>query len=237
MSRAKQITFTDTYGVSAFPYGRALIDMARAWRESGSLPVFWIENVKGAARPVFSAQQPAGEPFSRVIVREDLTGEPLPATVEYLDRVGIPVLELTMPGGEARVYYPKSFARFEPLTGRVYSVFQADCYSLVREYLADVFKVQLPDGAAEQANEYARRFGRSFVVSGMMELGFEQVAVARKGDVVVIGQQGEPEHVGILVEDGTLLHHPANRLSCIEPYDGYWERSTLHILRHPKVGA
>jgi cell wall-associated NlpC family hydrolase len=233
MQRAKQITFNEQYGAGRFPFGHVLVDIAR--QITGEHTEFWIGSERGG-KPVahlFDLQHPEHEPVFRVRVRrEAYSPEPAAETLAYLEEKNRPVLEFFWPGGVARAYYPLSYQRAEPYTGRVYEVFKADCVTLAGEYLRDAYGLPIPDATTDRAEELAERFGRSFMEPMLVDLGFVHVALPQPGDVIICASPGNPEHVMVMVENGNVLHHPANRLSCIEAYDGVWARRTNMVFRH-----
>jgi len=42
-----------------------------------------------------------------------------------------------------------------------------------------------------------------------------------------------PNHAGVYIGDGLMLHHLYNRLSSRDVYGGYWQECTRIVLRHP----
>ncbi|PHM49110.1 peptidase P60 [Xenorhabdus hominickii] len=53
------------------------------------------------------------------------------------------------------------------------------------------------------------------------------------GDVIIMQvQANEPNHAGVYIGDGLMLHHLYGQLSNQVPYDGYWQDRTVIILRN-----
>lgn len=60
------------------------------------------------------------------------------------------------------------------------------------------------------------------------------VADIRVGDVIVMQVRAPvPNHAGVYIGDGLMLHHLYNRLSSRDVYGGYWQECTRIVLRHP----
>ncbi|MCA0944483.1 C40 family peptidase [Salipiger pacificus] len=231
MQRAQQITFGVSYGISSFPHPEALVALADLADFTDDRD-FWVMNDAGKPRLVTGA--PDGAPiFARGVIREDASdGNPLEETVDEANGTGRPVMEYHRPDGTTRVVYPISFKTAEPYEGRIYRQFKSDCYSLMRDYLADTRGIVLPTGTIEEADALAKRLGRSYLETAFDEYGFEPVAKARTGDIALIVPQGDIPHIAILIDDcANILHHPARRLSCVTPYSGYWLRNTVALYR------
>ena len=66
--------------------------------------------------------------------------------------------------------------------------------------------------------------------------GFEQVAVPEYGDGILIDSNNateiRPDHVAIYLNNNTILHHYADRLSCQQPFSSFWKDNTVMYLRH-----
>ena len=58
----------------------------------------------------------------------------------------------------------------------------------------------------------------------------------QRGDVVLMAIMSEvPNHAGVIVEPGKILHHLYGRLSTIEDYRGIWRNTTVGVYRHKDV--
>ena len=116
--------------------------------------------------------------------------------------------------------------------GRTYLFGVSDCYTLVRDYYQNEFRITL--------GEYPRveRFwekGLDFFANGYEEQGFELLIDKEPqiGDLFIM-QVGSklPNHIGIYVGDDRMLHHCQGRLSRVDTYGGMWAKHTSHHLRH-----
>lgn len=118
-----------------------------------------------------------------------------------------------------------------PLIGRPYAAGIHDCYALVRDYYDRELQIELP--------QYERRDlwwekGYNLLVDNFEDAGFRRVGSRpQKNDVFVMQIRSKvPNHTGVYIGDGRMLHHAYNRLSTIDVYGGYWRETTVMLLRH-----
>lgn len=66
------------------------------------------------------------------------------------------------------------------------------------------------------------------------EEGFFQIKdEPKRGDIILMNIKSKvPNHAGVYLGDGQMLHHMMNRLSCTVPYGGMWSERTCMIVRH-----
>ena len=116
--------------------------------------------------------------------------------------------------------------------GREFSHGIVDCYSLVRDFYKREFKLQL--------NDYNRRdqwwekgenmYLDNFAKEGFNETTLEQIAY---GDLFLMQLESPvPNHAGIYLGDGVVLHHVQGRLSSRDVYGGYYQKVTAKVLKH-----
>lgn len=116
--------------------------------------------------------------------------------------------------------------------GREFSHGIVDCYSLVRDFYKREFKLQL--------NDYNRRdqwwekgenmYLDNFAKEGFKETTLEQIAY---GDLFLMQLESPvPNHAGIYLGDGVVLHHVQGRLSSRDVYGGYYQKVTAKVLKH-----
>lgn len=119
-----------------------------------------------------------------------------------------------------------------PYVGREFSHGIVDCYSLVRDFYKREFKLQL--------NDYNRRdqwwekgenmYLDNFAKEGFKETTLEQIAY---GDLFLMQLESPvPNHAGIYLGDGVVLHHVQGRLSSRDVYGGYYQKVTAKVLKH-----
>ena len=127
--------------------------------------------------------------------------------------------------------------KYDHLVGKSFSYGKQDCLSLFRDFYKDNFGIVLPNYARPKVwwenglnlySDLARKNG--FVVLDCHPSDYQL------GDVILMAVQAEVgNHVGILVEDGKILHHLYGRLSVVERYSGLTRNTTLAVYRHKQV--
>lgn len=119
----------------------------------------------------------------------------------------------------------------EPLLGRQFIPGVTDCYSAIRAWRWQTFKIKLPDFPRDM--QWWDR-GEDLYNDGFSKAGYRPIAQseARCGDVALINFRSKvPNHGGTLVEDGLFYHHLQNRLSGREPV-GRWQAMISKWLRY-----
>jgi len=123
-----------------------------------------------------------------------------------------------------------------PLKGRDFVYGIVDCYTLVQDYYFRELNIKLPD-IKRPRNDWWKR-GEDFYTENFKKAGFEVVAKLEKNCVLLIQVYADvPNHSGIYLGDGKILHHMEGRCSCEEVYGGYWEKHTRLILKYEGVHA
>jgi cell wall-associated NlpC family hydrolase len=127
--------------------------------------------------------------------------------------------------------------KHDHLIGRTYASGKVDCYTLIREFYADNFSITLPN--------YARPHnwwdhGLNLYMDSFYDHGFRPMndhpREWRVGDAALMAIRSTiPNHAGVFVEQGKLLHHMMGRLSTVEDYRGLWRNSTIIVLRHKDI--
>lgn len=139
-----------------------------------------------------------------------------------------------------------------PLVGRQFSLGILDCYSLIRDCYrypqserdaAGITEWPLPEIVLP---DYPRE-GRWWEEGGDMyrdlfaDAGFEQVhGEIQIGDVIIMqvgrdrkhgGLVKVPNHAGVYIGGGRMLHHTENQLSTRIVYGGQWQERTRMVVR------
>lgn len=127
-----------------------------------------------------------------------------------------------------------------PLIGREFSHGALDCYALVRDWYKLERGAELPDfervdGWWEdgRSNLYLEKFGKA----GFVDVG--QDATLEVGDVPLMeirSKNGVPNHAGIYLGDGMMLHHMYGRLSGRVVWGGMWAHCLRTVLRYAGDG-
>lgn len=127
--------------------------------------------------------------------------------------------------------------KYEHLLGLPFEHGKQDCYEIGRQFFYDNFGLVFPDYARPDhwwdngLNLYEENFRKS---------GFELVDVSvrdlRPADVFFMAVKSDvPNHAGIYLGKGYMLHHFYNRFSEKTLYKGMWKNLTTAILRHKDI--
>lgn len=161
----------------------------------------------------------------------DASSEPSDADRAMADEWGVPWLILGSDG--LREHRPAGY--HAPLLGRVFEHGRLDCFALIRDYFLELLGIQLPDFARED-DWWAR--GGNLYLEGYERAGFVDVTgqPMQPHDVPLMQLAAPvPNHAGVLLPDGQLLHHAPKRLSRRESYSGFWANLTRRVVRHREL--
>ena len=119
-----------------------------------------------------------------------------------------------------------------PYVGREFVHGVVDCYTLVRDWYAREYGIQLRD--------YDRRdqwwdHGENLYLENFQKEGFRKIPVEelQRGDALLMNLVSPvPNHAAIYMGDNQVLHHVQGRLSSRDVYGGYYGKSTACALRH-----
>ncbi|OMY43825.1 hydrolase Nlp/P60, partial [Burkholderia pseudomallei] len=123
-----------------------------------------------------------------------------------------------------------------PLIGREFVHGVLDCYSIVRDWYKVERGVTLPD--FPRTDGWWNDGKSSLYLDNYRAAGFANVgkdATLIPGDVIlmtVLSQNNEPNHAGVYVGDGKMIHHMADRLSAKVLFGGMWQASHYTTLRY-----
>ena len=119
-----------------------------------------------------------------------------------------------------------------PYVGRQFAFGVVDCYTLVRDWYAREYGIELRD--------YDRRdkfweHGENLYMDNFANEGFSEIPVAdvQPGDLILMNVCSlVPNHAAIYLGDQLILHHVQQRLSSRDVYGGYYWKNTACALRH-----
>ena len=166
----------------------------------------------------------------RAVVHSHPDGGFAPSTADRaaLDGGFVPWVVFSWPEGKFSVTYPSS--RGAPYTGRQFIHGSQDCFTLLRDYYRRELGVSLPE--VWHGYEWWQE-GENLYLDHAATAGFQQVNSLQTHDVVLMRVAARvPNHVGIYVGDGRILHHLANQLSRHDTYGGIWQRATHGFYRY-----
>lgn len=167
------------------------------------------------------------------VVHSHLHGSPVPSMADRVgcERSGLPWFIVALPSGAYQTLEPEGYEA--PLIGRPFVHGVLDCYSLGRDYYAQQ-DIQVMD--FERTPDWWEKGENMLTPENFARAGFRVVTdgTLQPDDVIIMqnGLTSVANHVGVYLGDGIFLHHSGGRLSCREPYGGYWAKITRHILRH-----
>lgn len=146
--------------------------------------------------------------------------------------MGIPWIIVSWPEGDIRTIMPEDF----PLEGRPFAHgTDLDCYGLIRDYYKRKVGIELSRYAHDT---FWWEHGKSMYMDNYEKEGFVRVmdGSLRRHDVIVMQIRSKvPNHGGIYLGNGQMLHHMFGKLSNRVVYGGYWAENTIAVLRHKSL--
>ena len=119
-----------------------------------------------------------------------------------------------------------------PYVGREFVFGVVDCYSLVRDWYAREWRLELADFS--RRDQFWER-GENLYVDNYASQGFRRIDFTELayGDLLLM-QLGSPlpNHAAIYLGDQQILHHIQGRLSSRDVLGGYYVKNTAMVLRH-----
>ena len=119
-----------------------------------------------------------------------------------------------------------------PLIGRNWRWVESDCWTLVHDYYKSKGLI-LPDWDRPPEEEFVNNpiFDQCWQLAGFHELQDDELL--QDGDALLFNiYDDKPNHVGIFLADGNILHHFKNQLSRCDSYGRWLQQSTSRRLRH-----
>lgn len=119
----------------------------------------------------------------------------------------------------------------DPLVGREFVHGVTDCYAIIRSWYWQNRQIKLPEFPRDNAwwSQGGDLYNDGFAIAGFRVV---PAADAAPGDVPLINFRSKvPNHAGVLIEGGLLLHHLMGRKSVREPV-GRWTPMISKWLRY-----
>jgi proteasome lid subunit RPN8/RPN11 len=110
---------------------------------------------------------------------------------------------------------------------------RGDCYALIKDTYSQKYGITLPEGP-RSPNWWHNK--QNLYIQNMERAGFKPIKKeeAREGDVFFAQVNASvPNHGGVLLNGGLVLHHLYNRTSRVEPLLG-WRKHIVRWIRHAK---
>lgn len=129
--------------------------------------------------------------------------------------------------------------KYEHLCGKEFSWDNQYCYTMLRDLYRDNWGIELSDIACPEDYATARMDLCSNLAEGE---GFYVLHCHprdyRPGDVFLMAIQSPyGNHIGILLDDGRMLHHLPGQISGVTTYGGIYRNNTVAVYRHRDVPA
>ena len=119
-----------------------------------------------------------------------------------------------------------------PLEGRQFAHGILDCFTLFKDFLYREYGIVVSN--YEREDEWWNNGQELYSMDRLNAEGFFRIEDdPRRGDVILMNVRSKvPNHAGVYLGDGQMLHHLHGRLSRVEPYGGYWAERTCYVVRH-----
>ncbi|KVD71783.1 hydrolase Nlp/P60 [Burkholderia ubonensis] len=123
-----------------------------------------------------------------------------------------------------------------PLVGREFAHGSLDCYSLIRDWYRIERGIELPDFERPDGwwdDGASNLYLDNFAKAGFADVG--QHAELQPSDVLLMqirSKNGVPNHAGIYLGEGVMLHHMYGRLSGRTVWGGMWAHCLRTVLRY-----
>lgn len=158
------------------------------------------------------------------------------ALPSHADRAGCEAsgLQWHIISGDGDIYSWTPEGWKAPLVGRDFKHGLLDCYSLVRDYYAEILGIDLPDFEREE-DWWNKADGPDLYVDNFRAAGFFPVDASeiREHDGILIQVRSKKvNHAAIYRGNNIMLHHVIDRLSGEEIYGGLYVKYTRMIVRH-----
>lgn len=178
----------------------------------------------------YAAAEDQGEIIA--VVHSHPTTQPIPSPADRLscNATGLPWFIVNPKIEQWGGCEPEHFEL--PYVGREFVFGVVDCYSLVRDWYAREWGLELADFS--RRDQFWER-GENLYVDNYKSQGFRQIEFneLERGDAILMQLSSPlPNHAAIYLGDQQILHHIQGRLSSRDVYGGYYVKNTAMVLRH-----
>lgn len=127
--------------------------------------------------------------------------------------------------------------KYEHLLGLEFNIETQNCYTLLRQLYMDNWQIDLPNYPCPN-NWWAN--GLDLYARLAAQNGFEILHVHPRdwlpGDVITMAiQSSTGNHVAVVLDNGSILHHLVGQRSVVTPYGGMFRNCTVGAYRHKDV--
>nr|WP_099108313.1 C40 family peptidase [Xenorhabdus sp. KJ12.1] len=180
----------------------------------------------------YAAAEDAGTIVAIAHSHPDATTQPSQLDIAQCDLSQLPWVIVSWPEGDIRTLMPSE--GIKPLLKRPFVHGIWDCYAIVRDWYRLERNIELPDFPRTDGwwNRGENLYMQHYASAGFIECSGE----LQTGDVIIMQVQArEPNHAGVYLGDGLMLHHMYGQLSNRVSYSGYWQERTIVILRYTEL--
>lgn len=119
-----------------------------------------------------------------------------------------------------------------PLEGREFAHGILDCFTLFKDFLWREYGIRVAN--YEREDDWWDKGQELYSMERLNAEGFFQIKdEPKRGDIILMNIKSKvPNHAGVYLGNGQMIHHMMNRLSCTVPYGGMWAERTMAIVRH-----
>lgn len=113
---------------------------------------------------------------------------------------------------------------------------KVDCWGLFRRVYCERFGVLLPSFTDYESTKEIEQIAK-IVKGNEDEGGFTEIPFEKRGfaDLILFRIQGQPVHVGLIVNHYLMLHIEKGKNSCLEKYKtARWKPRIYKVFRHEK---
>lgn len=182
-----------------------------------------------------------GELVALVHSHPDVPAEPSQADLVACEASGLPwhIVRVDMVDGEpvaGQMVTIEPTGYQAPLVGRQFAHGVLDCYQLIVDWYAHERGIALKQFA--RADNWWNDGRSDLYTKGFPQAGFVKLPDGEPmemGDVILMqirALNGVPNHAGIYLGDGLILHHLHGRLSSRDIWGGHFRECTTAILRY-----
>jgi proteasome lid subunit RPN8/RPN11 len=189
----------------------------------------------------YASAESAGEVVAVVHSHPNTPAQPSQADRVACEASGLPwhivrvdLVDGAAQAGEIHSFEPTGYKA--PLVGREFSHGVLDCYQLIVDWYAQERGITLKQFA--RADDWWNDGHSDLYTEGFPQAGFRKLKDGEQpqaGDVILMqirAKNGVPNHAGIYIGDGLMLHHLHGRLSSRDVYGGHYQEVTRAILRY-----
>lgn len=196
----------------------------------------------------YAAAEDAGEVTAVVHSHPDLAATPSDGDRVECEASELPWLIVAVHGSQVVARAQIEPCGYQaPLVGRAWHHGTLDCWALCRDWYARELAIDLP--SPPRADDWWNDGHSDLYAEPSLEaVGFRTIgrqgdlhlSSLQRGDLILMQVRSRnlvPNHAGIYLGDGLMLHHLHGRLSSRDVFGGYWLENCTRVMRWQKPTA